>query len=271
MTKLEALIISAPFFQELSILDCNVIVCDKEGKILHRVPARTFNDNVELGTKIKSGSVETCLSTRKKINNVIPEKVFGVKLKTTICPIFEEDGSFAGVLGTATSVNAQESLSTASQSIASTTEEITATTEELSSSALTLAQSLLQIRSTIETVVLEIGKTDEILKFVDHIADNSNMLGINAAIEAARAGEQGQGFAVVADKIRQMAENSADSVKNIRKIIQTIQTKIKALEKIVDNTVELGQQQAAATEEIESVMQQLSTTASDVERIAETL
>jgi methyl-accepting chemotaxis protein len=269
MKKFEALIISAELIRELNILDCNVIVCDPQGKIVHHIPAKTFNDNVDVGGTIKNDSVQRCLSTKKKINNTIPEGVFGVKLKTTICPIFEEDGTFSGVLGTATNVNVQGSLSVASQSIASTSEEISATTEELSSSALNLAKSLLQIRSSIENVISEINKTDDILKFVDHIADNSNMLGINAAIEAARAGEQGKGFAVVADKIREMAENSTDSVKNIRKIIVTIQKEIKSLVNIVDKTVELGQQQASATEEIESVMQQLATTASDVEKIAE--
>ena len=107
------------------------------------------------------------------------------------------------------------------------------------------------------------------MKFVDEIADNSNLLGLNAAIEAARAGEQGQGFRVVADQIRKMAERSSESVKDIRRIIGTIQKDAEGLMKMVSSVADLGQQQAASTEEIESSMQQLATTASDVERIAE--
>jgi methyl-accepting chemotaxis protein len=271
MKKIEAAVLIADLINELNVLDCNVIVTDTDAKILYFIQADSFKGDFKIGEIAAAGLIKDVIHQKKIIRRAIPENFYGVKLKAIVAPIIEEDGTLSGTIGTATNINAQESLSIASQSIASTTEEITATTEELSSSALTLAQSLLQIRSSIETVVNEINKTDDILKFVDHIADNSNMLGINAAIEAARAGEQGQGFAVVADKIRQMAENSADSVKNIRKIIQTIQKEIKSLVKIVDSTVEQGQQQAAATEEIESVMQQLVTTANDVERIAEIL
>jgi hypothetical protein len=271
MKKLEASVLIADLIRELSIFDCNVLVCDADSKILHIVQADSFKGDFKIGDTAASGLVKDVIAGKKIIKRSVPESFYGVKLKAIVAPIIEEDGTVSGTIGTATNVNAQESLSVASQSIASTTEEISATTEELSASALNLAQSLLQIRSSIENVVSEINKTDDILKFVDHIADNSNMLGINASIEAARAGEQGQGFAVVADKIREMAENSADSVKNIRKIIQTIQKEIKNLVKMVDTTVELGQQQAAATEEIESVMQQLATTSSDVEKIAEIL
>jgi hypothetical protein len=271
MKKLEAAILVADLIRKISILDCNVLICDANAKILHFIQADSFKGDFKIGETAGSGIVKDVILEKKIVRRTVPSNFYGVKLKAIVAPIIEEDGTLSGTVGTATNIDAQESLSLASQSIASTTEEITATTEELSSSALTLAQSLLQIRSSIEKVVNEINKTDDILKFVDHIADNSNMLGINAAIEAARAGEQGQGFAVVADKIRQMAENSADSVKNIRKIIQTIQKEIKSLVKIVDSTVEQGQQQAAATEEIESVMQQLATTASDVEKIAEAL
>ncbi|MBN2403890.1 MAG: hypothetical protein JXN64_16055 [Spirochaetes bacterium] len=271
MKKIDAAIMIAEKIKEISILDCNVLVCNADAKILHFVQADSFKGDFKVGETAGSGLVKDVLTGRKLLKRSVPESFYGVKLKAIVAPIIEEDGTVSGTIGTATNVDAQESLTTASQSIASTTEEISATTEELSASALNLAQSLLQIKSSIENVVTEIYKTDEILKFVDHIADNSNMLGLNAAIEAARAGEHGQGFAVVADKIREMAENSADSVKNIRKIIQTIQNEINALGKIVETTVELGQQQAAATEEIESVMQQLATTASDVEKIAEIL
>jgi hypothetical protein len=271
MTKLEALTATAQYIQDFNMLDCNCIVCDKEGLILHHLPPKTFDDKVKVGIKVTNSSVETCRTTKKKFIKVIPEQALGIKLKMIMCPVFEDNGEFSGVVAIANNIDAQKTLNTSAQSIASTSEEVTATTEELSSSAFTLAQSLLEIKSTIGAVVEEINKTDEILKFVDHIADNSGMLSINAAIEAARAGEQGKGFGVVAEKIGEMAENSATSVKNIRKIIETIQAKITKLEKIVNNAVELGQQQAAATEEIESVMQELSVTASEVERIAEAI
>lgn len=104
-----------------------------------------------------------------------------------------------------------------------------------------------------------ISKISEIIKLINDISDETNLLALNASIESARAGESGKGFAVVAEEIRKLAEQSRTSSDNIGKLLNGIisetQTMVHASDNIVNEVDEQVNLLNLTNEALENIIQ----------------
>ncbi|WP_246545737.1 methyl-accepting chemotaxis protein [Pelotalea chapellei] len=135
-----------------------------------------------------------------------------------------------------------------------------------------IADRVRDTAQTVETLGSRSDQIGEIIGTIEDIADQTNLLALNAAIEAARAGEQGRGFAVVADEVRALAERTTRATKEIGAMIKSIQTETKSAVTAMDEgvrQVEQGTAEAAKSgDALRHILDQIASVTNQVNQIA---
>ena len=135
--------------------------------------------------------------------------------------------------------------------------QISATMEELAASATTVSQNQNSLNQEIKNVNAVTGEINQVTALIKDIADETRLLGLNAAIEAARAGEAGLGFGVVAQEIRKLSADSKQTVGTIQEFTKTIKESVEKTVHMGNETAMTVEQQAAAIEEVTASVQEI--------------
>lgn len=200
-------------------------------------------------------------------SNAIDQTVY-----VTVYPLQDDEQSRAlGAFGMVIpKMNAQR-LRTLSLSLNQALSEISSVCEELAASATEINANENTLNHKIETVSTFINEIVAVLEFIKKIADETKMLGLNAAIEAARAGDLGRGFGVVAEEIRRLSDESKNTVNKVKHLIQQIMLEINETTENSCNIINATQEQAAGNQELTASIEEITMMAEELNNMAKTI
>ncbi|WNS42353.1 methyl-accepting chemotaxis protein [Paenibacillus sp. MMS20-IR301] len=267
--SLEDIVQLAPILKAAFPYDISIAVCDLE-KFIAYFPGEFIDLGIQAGQVIQPEEpLYHALQNDESAVSNVPKEYYGYEFVGTVLPVHSEDGAVSGAI--CIQVRRQTELREIAGQISTSLNQANERIAHVADGSNLLAgfsqKLLLQSQAAAESV----QRSDEVLSVLRKVADQTNLLGINAAIEAAHAGDKGRGFDVVAKEIRKFSRETELSALRIRDTLEQIQLAMKQIGQSIDQIASVGQEQAASTQEISSFVEEIRAMSEQLNRYAQKL
>jgi hypothetical protein len=243
-------------------------------KIAYAQPSKKFDmPSITVGQDLEETDIAyRVIQSKHPITEEIDASKYGEPLNIANYPLYDDDNeSIVATFGIVTPKKTAVALRQMSHELENSLEGIAAAIQQLAASATEIHSNEGLLNADIKEIINISDEINEVSEFIKEIADETKMLGLNAAIEAARAGDAGRGFGVVADEIRKLSAQSKSTVPKIKQLTDTIKSKVDEASRKSNMSLDASQGQAAASEEISASIEEITSMSEELSNIAKIL
>lgn len=270
-TLIQAAIDTARYIVQCAPQPMTIGVSDSS-RYLCYYPTEDLNFKLQPGDPIRPNSMaDRVITSGRRLSARVGAEVFGVPYIGVGVPIRDENGKVIGAIVTGTNIEIQEKTKLAANNLFASVKELSAGSQNQTAASQNLASIAEALAGESAQIMTGIKSTDKVVSMIKGVANQTNILGLNAAIEAARAGKNGLGFSVVAEEIRKLASGTNVSVSEITSILIKTQDTVSDLIKEIDEISAIAEEQAATSEQISAAIQEINSMAEVLFSLAESL
>jgi len=241
-------------------------------KVAYSQPSQKFDIPLFApGYELNDGDVAYKVIKAKKPEFAeVDASKFGIPVFVANYPLFDHENKeeLVATMGIIMPKKTAATLRSMSNTLEDGLMGISAAIQQLAASATEINTNEQALNVNIGEIISISDEINEISLFIKEIAEETKLLGLNAAIEAARAGDAGRGFGVVADEIRKLSAESKSTVPKINKLTENIKSKVEEASIKSKSSLDASQEQASATEEITASIEEITVMATELGRIA---
>jgi len=262
----------APILTEMFPEGAFIYMTDLD-RIILRQPSSKFNlPSIVLGYTLKETDIAyKTVRSRKPSTFEVDASRYGVPVLVTNFPLYDdEDASeLVGTLGIVVPKQTANLLKQMSSTLDGGLNEISASIEQLAHMAGDIYANGRDLNDNIKEIYHLSDEINSISRLLNEIANQTNLLGLNASIEAARAGNEGKGFGVVAEEIRKLSLQSKDAVPRIQEITSRIKGKVDETGQMSEKSLKSSEEQADTAQVITSNIQEMTSMAEELNALAQ--
>lgn len=267
--SLEEILPIIPIIKAAIPADLSIALCDTN-KFIAYFPGDTIDLQIKKGQPLQETEpLKEAIKKKKVLKAEVPADFYGFEFIGTASPILNKNGEVIGGIAVQLKRHTEirNNIENMLESLLQSQEQLTSISKG-SQSLVDYSNNLLNMSRVAGE---NVEKTRDVLSIIKKVADQTNLLGLNAAIEAARAGEKGKGFEVVANEIRKFSRETVTSTKTISDTMEQIRKTTTAINESIEKIASVGEEQAESIKHTSNYMNEIQDLAKKLNKYASEL